>query len=312
MPKLSVCFITYNHANFVRQALDSVLMQQCGYDMEIVVSDDCSTDGTAEIVKEYAAKHADKIRLNVLEKNVGMTLNWVSSMNACTGEYIALLEGDDYWTDEKKLQKQINLLDKNSSLSFVAHEVNAIFEEGVPEKAPLMSFDESGIFTIHDFLSKKGFLQTGSIVLRRNKLPVFPDWTDSRVKCIDFLVYLMLASRGPFYFLTEKMSAYRSHQGGISQINWRSKKNAFEFDVVFVLKKFNRFTKRKFRDSIEDKMELLYLQLLRGNAPDSKAYQQALWGIVSLRPAKHRGLLKAYIINNMVPAKIYSWYKKVF
>ncbi len=312
MPKLSVCFITYNHANFVRQALDSVLMQQCSYDMEIVVSDDCSTDGTAEIVKEYAAKHSDKIRLNVLEKNVGMTLNWVSSMNACTGEYIALLEGDDYWTDENKLQRQVEFLDKHPELSFAAHDVAPVFEPGMAQKDGLLHLAESGTFTLHDYLGRAGFVQTGTVMLRRSMMPPFPEWTDARVKCIDFLVYLLLASRAPFYYEAVVRSVYRLHTGGISHVNWRTKQNAFEFDMVYVLNQFNEHTRGKFKRETSDRLEVLYLRLLKGNAPDTEAYQRALRGIVFLRPAKHIDLVKGYLINQFVPAKIYNLYRKLF
>ncbi len=310
-PKLSVCFITYNHANFVRQALDSVLMQRCDFDMEIVVSDDCSTDGTAEIVKEYAAKYPDKIRLNVLEKNVGMTLNWVSSIGACKGEFIALLEGDDYWTDENKLQKQADFLDKNKHLSFVAHDIAAIFEQGVQQKDGFLHLKESSVFTLNEYLRSAGFVQTGSVVFRKNMLPQFPDWTDVRVKCIDFLVYLLLISRAPFYYMAEVMSVYRLHEGGISQLNWRSKQNAFELDMIFVLNNFNEFTQGKFKREMADRLETLYMRLLKGNTPDSEAYQRALRGIVFLRPAKHLDLVKGFIINNYLPKPIYSLYQKL-
>ena len=312
LQKLSVCFITYNHANFVRQALDSALMQECSFNWEILVSDDCSTDGTAEIVKEYAARYPERIRLHRIEKNVGMTLNWVQSITACTGEYIALLEGDDFWMDKKKLQKQVDFLDKNPQYSFVAHDVAPIFEEGVPKKDGFLHLPQSAAFTLQQYLRSAGFVQTGSVVFRKNVIQQFPHWADMRVKCIDFLVYLLLISRAPCFYTAEVMSAYRLHTGGISFINWRTKQNAFEFDMIFVLNNFNAFTNGKFKNELADRLETVYLRLLKGNPPESETYKRALRELVFLRPTKHIDLVKGFIINNYLPKAIYTAYQKLF
>jgi glycosyltransferase involved in cell wall biosynthesis len=116
-PVLSVCFITYNHEQYIRQALDSVLLQQVNFSMEVVIGNDCSTDGTTLIVQEYLEKYPDRIRLNPIESNIGMTANWLSTIQASKGKYIAMLEGDDYWTDVHKLQKQVDFLDANPDYS---------------------------------------------------------------------------------------------------------------------------------------------------------------------------------------------------
>ena len=310
-PKLSVCFITYNHEKFVRQALDSVLMQQCNFDFEIVIGDDCSTDSTSKIIEEYAAKYPDKIRLNVFEKNVGMTSNWVSTIGACKGEYVALLEGDDFWTDPLKLQKQIALLEKNSDYVFIAHDVEVIRETSKVEQDYLLHIPEDSVFTIRDFLDKGVFLQTASIVFRREALLRFPTWADKRVKTIDTLVYLLLSSKGSYYYLAQKMSCYRMHVGGVSHTSWKKQQNTFEFDVVYVLKHFNAYSNYQFNKEVEDKIEFYYLRIIRGNPLTAKVYKKAMFGLMKIRPKKHFNLLKGYIINNLVPPMIYRVYRKI-
>ena len=119
--KVSVCIITYNHARFIGQALESALMQKTNFDYEIVIGEDCSTDNTGLICKKYAEMYPDKIRLLQNDKNLGVIENFKRTLYACKGEYVALLEGDDYWTDELKLQKQVDFLESNRDYAIVFH-----------------------------------------------------------------------------------------------------------------------------------------------------------------------------------------------
>src|SRR5690606_2398692 len=125
-PKVSVCLITYNQEKYVREALAGAVSQKFNNSLEIVVSDDCSTDKTPEIIDEFAAEYpAIKVLKN--EKNLGMHRNWEKAIKACKGQYIALLEGDDFWNDEDKLEKQVKILDsdKGVAVSFTnAHVIN--------------------------------------------------------------------------------------------------------------------------------------------------------------------------------------------
>lgn len=307
--KLSVCFITYNHEKFVRQALESVLMQQCDFDFEIVIGNDCSTDGTTAIVEEFAKKYPQKIRLNRFEKNIGMTGNWVSTMTACRGEYVAMLEGDDFWTDPTKLQKQVTLLDSRPEISFVCHDVETIFEEGVRKRDPAYHMDKQSEFTIHDILDEKWFIPTCSMVYRKSCLPPFPKWVDARVKCIDLFVKLMLSAQNSYLYTNEKMGKYRIHEGGISQ-HWKRKLNTYEYDVINVLRLFNGFSNYKFNEEINDRVERHYHVLLHQNKYNSFVYNKALFGLMRVRPQKNMTLFKGWLIHNFIPAKIYSTFKK--
>ena len=107
-PLLSIASITYNHEQFIAQAIESWLMQKTSFEIEIIIGEDCSTDNTRAIIEKYRKLHPDLIKLIISESNVGMMPNFIRTLAACRGKYIALCEGDDYWTDPYKLQKQVD------------------------------------------------------------------------------------------------------------------------------------------------------------------------------------------------------------
>ena len=129
--KVSVFMMTYNHETFIGQAIESVLAQETPFDWELVVGEDCSTDGTRAVVQEYCARFPDKIRLLPGDRRIGQMPNFARTIKACRGEYIAKLEGDDYWTDPKKMEKQVQFLDAHPDT--VLHYMNAVaFDDGHP------------------------------------------------------------------------------------------------------------------------------------------------------------------------------------
>ncbi|MEG1611126.1 MAG: glycosyltransferase [Alistipes sp.] len=111
LPMVSVCMITYNHAPYIRQAIEGVLMQQTSFPIELIIGEDCGTDATRAIVKEYETQRPDLIVGQYPEHNRGMMNNFMTVLSASQGKYIALCEGDDYWTDPLKLQKQVDFLE---------------------------------------------------------------------------------------------------------------------------------------------------------------------------------------------------------
>ena len=119
IPKVSVCMITYNHENFIREAIEGVLMQKTDFPIELIIGEDCSTDNTRKIVLEYASKYPEIIRPLLPDNNLGVRTNFFNTLNVCRGEYIALCEGDDYWIDSTKLQSQVDYLAKNKQCSLV-------------------------------------------------------------------------------------------------------------------------------------------------------------------------------------------------
>ena len=112
-PLVSVCMTTYNHEAYLRQAIESVLAQKTLFAVELVLGEDCSTDGTREICREYIQKYPDKVRLITSDKNIGWRANYRRTFEACRGEYVAYCDGDDWWSDVQKLQKQVDVLEED-------------------------------------------------------------------------------------------------------------------------------------------------------------------------------------------------------
>lgn len=143
-PVLSVRISTYQHAGFIRQCLDSVLCQQTNFPFEIVIGEDCSTDGTREIVFEYAERYPERIRVITADINVGVKANGQRLRNACRGKYVALLEGDDYWCDPLKLQQQVDFLESNPDYALCYHDFVLLDSDtGNLHPSPLTSWDKS-------------------------------------------------------------------------------------------------------------------------------------------------------------------------
>ena len=126
---VSVCMITYNHESYIAQAIEGVLMQKTNFQIELVIGEDCSGDKTREICKTYKEKYPDLCKLRLQDKNIGMMDNFIENLKSCTGKYIALCEGDDYWTDPLKLQKQVDFLEQNPDYGLIFTDADHLYEK---------------------------------------------------------------------------------------------------------------------------------------------------------------------------------------
>ncbi len=219
--KVSVFMLAYNHERFIAQAIDSILMQEVDFEYEIVIGEDCSTDSTRQIVIDYQKKHPDKIRLLLPEKNLGMHTNAMNTYRACQGQYIAVLEGDDYWTSPDKLQTQVRLLDRNPDL-VICFTNSLMFWEDNSHDPAIFSNEQTKIFTIEDLLVRN-FISTPSVMYQNGLIKEFPQWY-SEQGMGDWTFYILLAEYGKIGYVDEVMSAYRIHDGGV----WSSKNRDYQ------------------------------------------------------------------------------------
>jgi glycosyltransferase involved in cell wall biosynthesis len=120
--------ITYNHAPYIAQAIEGVLQQKTNFPFELVIGEDCSTDGTREIVFEYQKKHPDIIRVITSDENVGAKKNGLRVLKACQGKYIAFCEGDDYWHNPDKLQKQVDYMESHPECGMLFADCDAYYQ----------------------------------------------------------------------------------------------------------------------------------------------------------------------------------------
>lgn len=232
-PIVSICCITYNHASFIRKALDGFLMQKPPTGVaanepwfEILIHDDASTDGTTEIIKEYAEKFPDKIFPLYEEENqypkIGVARLDLMNFKRAKGKYIAYCEGDDYWTDSKKLQKQITFMDAHPEYSVCFHG-NSIYDERKGEISPSRDFekyktsknrDEKGTdITITDFFD--GYYGLPLTMLFRVAMYDF-DWYKQYKYYRDTHETYHLLRAGKGYWMNFNGAVYVQHNGGIS------------------------------------------------------------------------------------------------
>lgn len=211
VPKVSVAMHTYNHERFIAQAIESVLMQRTGFTYELVIGEDCSPDRTREIVLNYRERYPDKIHLLLSEKNLGPGGNFVQTVRACRGEYIAILDGDDYWTSSEKLQRQIDFLDDHPECSICIHGVKSLYEDGHFDYA--YPPEKKVIYTLEDLLLGN-FINSCSAVFRRNLFGDFPSWYLDRRVIGDWELHVLNAHHGDIGYIDEFMGVYRIHRGG--------------------------------------------------------------------------------------------------
>ena len=260
---VSVCVQTYQHGNFIKECLDGILIQKTTFPFEVILGEDESTDGTREICKEYAKKHPDKIKLflrsrkDVIYINGNATgrYNFIENLKACKGRYIAICEGDDYWTDSLKLQKQVDFLEANPE--YVIHSGFATISTTTGKQVGRQS--EKGFFTLEDFYTQNNIVTC--TVMFRNIIKKFPD-TFSKVKFGDWLLYTIILkhSNSRIYVANEVFSFYRIHQGGvmkslsklnnlnahINQIKLLKNELKFKISSDRDIKNINNYSKEKF------------------------------------------------------------------
>jgi len=207
---VSVCMVTYNHEKYIAQAIDSILMQVVDFKYEIVIGEDCSTDNTRKIIMDYAAKYPDKFKLLLHEKNIGMMPNVKATLKACSGKYIASLEGDDYWTDPEKLQIQITEMNNHPECHLSFHPADEIIDNVLSGKVWGDHGAKNKVFTDIEMLRGIGnvFCPSASMVMCREVLDPLPPFFATAPVGDNFIQFLGSLNGGALY-IARKMSIYR-------------------------------------------------------------------------------------------------------
>jgi glycosyltransferase involved in cell wall biosynthesis len=211
---VSVLAVTYNHARFVREALDGALAQRLPQPFEILISEDCSTDGTREIVRGYAESHPELIRLLLSERNLRSNEVVARGFQAARGRYVALLDGDDYWTTDDKLRAQVALLDARPDLTICFHNVHLVDERSQSTGKLWNAPSQPEVSGLQDLL-RGNFIATSSVVYRRAAVAEIPGWYDQFFPVTDWPLHVLYAREGGIGYLDRTLGAYRLHSGGL-------------------------------------------------------------------------------------------------
>jgi glycosyltransferase involved in cell wall biosynthesis len=237
-PKVTVCVITYNHEKYIQQCLRSIVDQVTDFDFVVLVGDDCSTDSTRTIAQIFVDKYPGKVLPIFRNKNIGSMNNFIAVLNIADGKYIALCEGDDYWLDRFKLQKQVDFLEANPNYSLCFHNalVNNIEKE---TQYPFNKKLSKKTFQTRDLILKPWFTPTASFVYRNNiKIPTWEG-----VNC-DMVIVLVNSLHGNIYYLSEIMSVY--NHGTLGSMSQKSTKKHLYYKKYNLLNCFDKYTNYKY------------------------------------------------------------------
>ncbi|MGN0505875.1 MAG: glycosyltransferase [Lachnospiraceae bacterium] len=303
-PVISVIVLTYNHENYVRGCLESILCQKVSVPIEILVSDDASADRTPEILQEYKERFPEKIKLTLRTENVGATRNSYELLLQAKGKYLAFCEGDDFWCDENKLQTQYDFMEAHPQYIGCSHKIRLVDKNGVPKKKQRLYWtSEKKVFRLRDF---QGIFLPGhaSSWFRRNIYLSGEDFSiqyRANRNIGDRTVALLYLARGEFYHLDSVMSCYRqvAEAGGnnLSSSLYVGNEESVKLDFEYTLR-LEAYAKEHIEQSVDfdyHKCELL-LRILHGKAgkKDTKLLAKSIYN--SMQKKRRMVLLSAKIL----------------
>jgi len=315
-PLVSVCIQTYNHDKYIKECLDSVLSQNTNFDFEIILGEDDSKDSTRQICIDYANKYKNKIRLFLRDRETTQLkdengkllrrLNGIFTRMDARGKYIALCEGDDYWTDPLKLQKQVDFLEGNEEYSGCFHACKIL-----PKNSVNWEFTKKSIVSAEDTISHLAPFHTATFVFRRAYLDI-PEWS-RYIQSGDMVLFSTISKYGPIFNLKENMSVYRRHSGGITSSN-AHRGISYHNNRIKLIKNLNRYHDYKYNRKAKDvisyhKNEIKRLKVENRN----KKFELIRIRVKSLKDKINHGVLFNFILKklkNSINFRHHNWLKK--
>lgn len=304
MVMVSIDCITYNHEPYIAKTIEGFLMQETDFDVEILIHEDASTDRTADIVRSYEMKYPDKIRVIYQTENQyskGVFVNLLN-MRRARGKYIAICDGDDYWTDPKKLQKQVDYMESHPDCTLCFHdayvETNGTLHNEwrvipwMPENKKYAS-SEPRTYNAGE-LQLLGFIPTMSMLYRNENTANMLSWI-GKTPAFDVALKLHVASQGYAYYMPEVMSVYRYGVKGSITTEWSQtdRQGQIEINEAFIrfIDAFDSYTNKEFNQEMEISRMSFEVELLRLNrdfqalkSPRYNQYLERFIGRDRLRP----------------------------
>jgi glycosyltransferase involved in cell wall biosynthesis len=256
---VSVCMITYNQEKYISQAIISALNQNASFKYEIVIGEDCSTDNTRNILLSFKEQFPDKINLILNDVNIGAVKNLAQTIKACKGRYIAILEGDDYWTCVDKIQIQADFLSKNLNYSTCFHATQLVDVSGsIKTVLPIEKFRKPTSKLI-DLIEHDSFMATCSIMFRARLYEYFPDIFFVLRNGCDWTLNILNSQYGDIGYIDKIMSVYRTAS---SEFAWTSNPLSYIYlDAIKINEAFNEYFDFKYK-LIFDKKIINYYHII--------------------------------------------------
>lgn len=219
---VSVCMITFNHERYISLALDSILSQKTNFDFEIVIADDASIDNNQKIIKQYQKKHNTKIKSILRKENIGLQRNFISAINNCNGKYIAFCEGDDYWIESDKLQKQVDFLEGNPDYAMISSDILLVNENNdiIQDNRMVQRQRTYRKPTINFFdLVNLNLVYTLTCCVRAEEMKALAErvFNEKLEYVFDYWFWLQISISNKVKLTNDKTAAYRVHKEGISR-----------------------------------------------------------------------------------------------
>lgn len=209
---VSVCCITYNHEKYISKAIESILMQKTKFSYQLVIGEDNSADNTKQICEQYVKSNPNRVRLLHSEKNIGMVQNFTRTINACTGKYIAICEGDDYWADPYKLQKQVDILENNLDYGLVHTDYDILYDDSQVLKKKYYQHNNVTIAKENAYsgLLVSWGIKTATVCFRKDIVEQsIKKLNRSNIMIFDLPLFLMMSTLTKFAYINESMVVYR-------------------------------------------------------------------------------------------------------
>lgn len=272
-PLVSICVQTFQHVDYIKDCLEGILAQKTTFPFEILLGEDYSTDGTRDICIAYAKEFPNKIKLFLHQRENNIKIgenstgrfNFLYNVFSSQGKYIALCEGDDFWTDDYKLQKQVDFLEKNNDYGICFHETKVLWDDSNKSLAVSLNRDfpwnnmsqDRTVYYMADVL-KGPFMATASVMIRRELFPdKFPSWINEAYSG-DITFYAIILGDYKVKYLNEVMAVYRRHSGGITRLH---KNNKVLVNRIYILNEINQYYDFKYEQLIKVSMKDYILSL---------------------------------------------------
>lgn len=310
-PMVSVYCMTYNHKNTIAQTIEGIVNQKTSFPFELIIHDDASTDGTTDIVKEYEKKYPDIIKTVIQTENQYYKCNIFKTFfnPIAKGKYVAVCEGDDYWTDMEKLQRQVDAMEYDPQCTMCFHTTEQLFSNG--DVMNIRRFKRDVYVDSHTVVKYSGaFCPTPSIMLRADVMKCWPKFRDT-ANIYDYPFQALAASMGTVKYIDRSMAVYRYASEG----SWTA---LHEFDVDYAhieneiewLWEFDEYTSHRFKKDIEFHIAHFWFTEYRKNL-DKTAKQKAKEAI-KLLPFKNKVIFGgAILVFSTFGLKANKWWLKL-